>query len=107
MNSITRSMLGAAAVMVAMGLATAQAQTPPGLSPLDRSNPSASGQDGNLRPHPLPPLPTAVDKLPLDKIKLPSGFKVEVWSSGHPGARTMVMGSKGTMFMGTRTLGRV
>ena len=57
---------------------------PPGFSPLDRSNPSASGQDGNLRPHPLPPLATAVDKLPLDKIKLPAGFKVEVWSSGHP-----------------------
>jgi glucose/arabinose dehydrogenase len=104
MNSITRSMLGAAAI-VTMGVATALAQ--PGFSPLDRSNPGGSGQDGNLRPHPLPPLATAVDKLPLDKIKLPSGFKLEVWSSGHPGARTMVMGTKGTMFMGTRTLGRV
>jgi glucose/arabinose dehydrogenase len=105
MNAIKRSMLGAATAMVAMGLASAFAQ--PGFSPLDRSNPSASGQDGNLRPHPLPPLATAVDKLPLDKIKLPPGFKAEVWSSGHPGARTMVMGSKGTMFMGTRVIGRV
>src|SRR5262249_13978170 len=107
MHIITRSMLGAAAAIVAMGLATALAQTPPGFSPLDRSNPGASGQDGNLRPHPLPPLATAVDKLPLDKIKLPAGFKAEVWSSGHPAARTMVMGTKGTMFMGTRTIGRV
>jgi glucose/arabinose dehydrogenase len=105
MNTIKRSMLSAATAMMAMGLASALAQ--PGFSPLDRSNPSASGQDGNLRPHPLPPLATAVDKLPLDKIKLPAGFKAEVWSSGHPAARTMVMGTKGTMFMGTRTIGRV
>jgi glucose/arabinose dehydrogenase len=105
MSTIKRSMLSAATAMMAMGLASALAQ--PGFSPLDRSNPSASGQDGNLRPHPLPPLATAVDKLPLDKIKLPAGFKAEVWSSGHPAARTMVMGTKGTMFMGTRTIGRV
>src|SRR5262245_49374720 len=77
MNTIKRSMLGAAAVMVAMGLATALAQTPPGFSPLDRTKPDASGQDSNLRPHPTPPLATAVDKLPLDKIKLPAGFKAE------------------------------
>jgi glucose/arabinose dehydrogenase len=107
MTTIKQSMLGAAAVMVAMGLATALAQSPPGFSPLDRTNPGASGQDSNLRPHPTPPLATAVDKLPLDKIKLPAGFKAEVWSSGHPAARTMVMGAKGTMFMGTRTIGRV
>ena len=30
-----------------------------------------------------------------------------MWSSGHPGARTMVLGDKGTMFMGTRLIGRV
>jgi glucose/arabinose dehydrogenase len=50
---------------------------------------------------------TPVEKLPLDKIKLPAGFKAEVWSHGHPGGRTMVMGDKGTMFMGTRVIGRV
>src|SRR4029453_8060799 len=37
----------------------------------------------------------------------PAGFKAEIWSSGHPGGRTMVMGDKGTMFMGTRIIGRV
>ncbi|NOT25687.1 MAG: sorbosone dehydrogenase family protein [Acidobacteria bacterium] len=50
---------------------------------------------------------TPVDRIPLDKISLPSGFKVELYSSGHPGGRTMVMGPKGTVFMGTRQLGRV
>ena len=79
----------------------------PGFSPMDKTKPAESKQDGNLKPHPTPPIAPAADKLPLDKIKLPSGFKAEVWSSGHPGARTMVMGDKGTMFMGTRTIGRV
>jgi glucose/arabinose dehydrogenase len=77
------------------------------MSPLDRSNPSQSGQDTNLKPHPTPPTVTPVEKIPLDKIKLPAGFKAEIWSSGHPGGRTMVMGDKGTMFMGTRLIGRV
>ena len=66
-----------------------------------------SKQDTNLKPHATPPTVTPADKLPLDKIKLPAGFKAEVWSSGHPGARTMVEGPKGTIFMGTRQLGRV
>src|SRR5262249_24740827 len=83
------------------------AQAPPGFSPLDKSNPAASGQDTGLRPIPTPPTPTALDKLPIDKLKLPNGFKAEVWSFGHPGGRTMVMGPKGTMFMDTRLIGRV
>ena len=66
-----------------------------------------SKQDTSLRPHPTPPTATALEKIPVDKIKLPAGFKAEVWSHGHPGARTMVMGDKGTMFMGTRLIGRV
>lgn len=86
---------------------SAAAQQPPGFSPLDQTKQGASKQDQNLKPHPTPPTVTAADKLPVDKLKLPAGFKAEVWSSGHPGARTMVMGPKGTIFMGTRQLGRV
>jgi glucose/arabinose dehydrogenase len=97
--------LSAGAVLV-VGLTTAFAQSP-GFSPIDRSDPASSKQDTNLKPHATPPTVTAVDKLPVDKIKLPAGFKAEVYSSGHPGARTMVVGPKGTLFMGTRQLGRV
>src|SRR5262249_59085592 len=42
------------------GLLTAGAaiaQAPPGFSPLDKSNPAASGQDTGLRPIPTPPTP--------------------------------------------------
>jgi glucose/arabinose dehydrogenase len=94
---------GAIAALLACP-ATAQ---PPGFSPIDKSNPAASKQDTNLKPHATPPTPAAVDKLPLDKLKLPQGFKAEVWSNGHPGGRTMVMGPKGTVFMGSRIIGRV
>ena len=79
----------------------------PGFSPIDQTKVELSKQDFNLKGHPVPPIATPVDKLPVDKIKLPAGFKAEVWSSGHAGARTMVMGDKGTMFMGTRIIGRV
>ena len=82
-------------------------QAPPGFSPLDQSNPRASQQDVNLRPHATPPTVTAPDQVPVDKLKLPAGFKAEVFSHGHPGARTMVRGPNGTIFMGTRQLGRV
>ena len=106
--SCQRSLLaaGALALLAATALPVA-AQSPPGFSPMDKSNPAASQQDTNLKPHPTPPTVTPADKLPLDKIKLPPGFKAEVWSSGHPGGRSMVMGPKGTMFMGTRVIGRV
>ena len=83
------------------------ARAPPGFSPLDQTKVKESKQDNTLKPHATPPTVTPADKLPLDKIKLPAGFKAEVWSSGHPGARTMVEGPKGTIFMGTRQLGRV
>jgi glucose/arabinose dehydrogenase len=105
-NSVARALL-AGTVMGAFAVVTAMAQTPPGFSPLDRGKPGSQKQDTNLRPHPTPPTPAAADKLPVDKIKLPPGFKAEVWSSGHPGARTMVQGPKGTIFMGSRVIGRV
>jgi glucose/arabinose dehydrogenase len=105
-RSIRRSLL-LAGTFAGLFALSAAAQTPPGFSPLDKSNPATSKQDANLKPHPTPPIAAAVDKLPIDKIKLPAGFKAEVWSSGHPGARTMVLGDKGTMFMGTRLIGRV
>jgi glucose/arabinose dehydrogenase len=106
-RSYRRGLLLAGALGFMMAAGPAAGQAPPGFSPMDKSKPAASKQDQNLKPHPVPPIVTPVEKLPVDKIKLPAGFKAEVWSSGHPGGRTMVMGTKGTMFMGTRIIGRV
>ena len=105
---LQRHALRAAAALAVLTLVAGPAAAQfPGFSPNDKTKVDKSGQDANLKGHPVPPLATPVDKLPLDKIKLPSGFKAEVWSSGHPGSRTMVLGDKGTMFVGTRTVGRV
>ena len=97
---------GALALLIAAAV-PASAQTPPGMSQIDRSDPAQSKQDAGLKPHATPSTATPIDKIPVDKIKLPEGFKAEIWSSGHPGGRTMVRGDKGTIFMGSRIIGRV
>jgi glucose/arabinose dehydrogenase len=44
---------------------------------------------------------------PLDKIKLPPGFKIELYTAAVPGARSLALGPKGVLFVGTRTEGKV
>jgi glucose/arabinose dehydrogenase len=48
-----------------------------------------------------------VAEIPVDKIKVPKGFKVEIWAHGMPGVRMMARGSQGTIWAGTRAIGRV
>ena len=43
----------------------------------------------------------------LKEIKLPAGFSIEVFTANLPGARSMALGSKGTLFVGTRRDGKV
>ncbi len=107
--SLTRAALATALGFAAMALATpADAQRPPTQkNPLDKSDLGRSKQDPNLKGIPVPPMVTAVDKLPLNQIKLPRGFSAEVWAHSMPGARTMIQGPKGTYFIGTRSIGRV
>lgn len=45
---------------------------------------------------------TAPEKLPVEKIKLPPGFQIEVFADKLPGSRFMTRGDKGTIFVGTR-----
>ena len=41
-------------------------------------------------------------ELPIDKIKLPSGFSIEIFSDNVPNARSMIISDEGTIFVGTR-----
>jgi glucose/arabinose dehydrogenase len=50
---------------------------------------------------------TAAGEIPIDKLKLPPGFKIEVWATGMPGARAMARGDDGKIYIGTRAIGRV
>lgn len=47
------------------------------------------------------------ESLPLDTIKLPPGFKIELYATGVKNARSMVRSSSGTLFVGTRRAGNV
>src|SRR5579859_1929893 len=51
---------------------------------------------------------TAQGNLPLNTIKLPTGFKITVYASGLPDARSMTLGDDGTtLFVGSRQAGKV
>jgi len=52
-----------------------------------------------MAPVPAFPIPTAADKLPVAKLKLPPGFKAEVWASDVLDARGLRQGDKGTVFV--------
>ena len=67
----------------------------------------ASMVDSKLAPHASPLTVTPLDKIAVDRLKLPASFKVEVWAHGMPGARMMRLGDKGTLFIGTRAAGKI
>src|SRR5437016_6742150 len=54
--------------------------------------------------HPFAPHMTgrSAKELPVDKLKVPAGFKVEVWAEGIPEARSLALGDKGTVFVSNR-----
>ncbi len=45
--------------------------------------------------------------LPLDSVRLPPGFHISLFAAAVPGARSLALGARGTVFVGTQTEGRV
>jgi len=60
-----------------------------------------------LAPHAPKLTVTPLAEVPVGAIRVPAGFKVEVYAHGMPGARMMAEGPKGTVFVGSRAIGRV
>jgi glucose/arabinose dehydrogenase len=91
-----------------------QAQQPPrptsgpGANPLDKSEEllAKTKQDKGLKPHATPLTVTPLEKIPVGKLNVPAGW-VEVWAHGMPGVRMLTRGDKGTIFGGTRAIGKV
>jgi glucose/arabinose dehydrogenase len=54
-----------------------------------------------------PPFPAPPEKLPTAELKVPKGFKVEVYASGIANARSLRLGDKGTVFVSNRQLDKV
>lgn len=90
----------AAPPAAAPAAAPAKPAVPPG-SPLfgrPEGNPNAA----KLAPVAPPPIPATPDKLPTAKLKLPPGFNIEVYASGIANTRSLRVGDKGTVFVGSR-----
>jgi glucose/arabinose dehydrogenase len=91
-------------VVGALAGASAQAQAPaaPAAPPSWQQGRSAEQASSTL--HPFAPHLTgrASKDLPVDKLKVPAGFKVEVWAEGIPEARSLALGDKGTVFVSNR-----
>ena len=99
-------------VIAACITSSAAAQTPqpaPSAAPASPPPPWQQGrspdqQDSPL--HPFAPILTGkpATQLPLDRLKVPPGFKVEVYADGVPEARSLALGDKGTVFVSNRLL---
>lgn len=50
---------------------------------------------------------TVSHAIPLDKIILPSGFNIDIYAEGIDNPRQMAIGTKGTLFVGSRKAGKV
>jgi glucose/arabinose dehydrogenase len=92
--------------VVASWLIPVQAQQPAAPPPWKQGQP-AELASSPLAPVPQPPSPKAPGEILVDKIKVPTGFKVELWAHGINNARVMTWGSKGTLFVSSRVAGNV
>ena len=45
--------------------------------------------------------------IPLERVKLPPGFKINIYAIGIPNARSMALSPQGTLFVGTRKAGKI
>src|SRR2546428_331703 len=118
-----------AALLVVLPAVVQQAGGQPAQPAPTEENPEASNPTPPLHPRPPPgpgrpdfpkaevnplrpslappPIPTSEDKLPIPQLKLPKGFKIEVFASGIANARTLRLGDKGTVFVSNRLLDKV
>jgi glucose/arabinose dehydrogenase len=105
------ALLGAASPAAAQQPAPAPAPAAPDASQRMQPPPTpgmpTTDAATKLKGVPQPPFPAAPDKLPLAQLKLPKGFKIEVFASGIPDARSLRIGDKGTVFVSNRNRDKV
>lgn len=77
-------------IFIALLIAACNSNTSRRTGNTDTSNPTTDVSNSNL---------------PLDKIKLPPGFRIDVYAGNLPNARSMDLSTTGTLFVGTRDKG--
>jgi glucose/arabinose dehydrogenase len=96
--------LSVAAAFAAPALAQDKPKPPPAWH---QGKPPAQA-DSKLAPHAGKMTETPASEIPVNKLKAPAGFKVELWASGLPGGRAMALSDDGKkVYVGTRVIGRV
>ena len=99
---------GASAPAASPAPAAMPAAAPPALPPgsplIGRPDNAAAIKLARVAP---PPLAAAADKLPTAKLKVAAGFNIEVYASGMANARSLALGDKGTVFVGSRLVDKV
>ncbi len=83
------------------------AQAAPAPQPAWKQGMPANMADSKLAPLAGKMTVTPAAEIPVQNIKLPPGFKAEIWATGMPGARAMAMADDGKIYIGTRAIGRV
>ena len=94
--------------IVAAFAVPAQSQDKPAPPPAWKQGMPENMTDSKLAPHAGKLTATPPGEIPIDKLKVPEGFKVELWATGLPGGRAMALSDDGKkVWVGTRALGRV
>src|SRR5688572_7768082 len=103
-----RSLVALAVTAAFTASFAAYGQDKPKPPPAWHQGKNAKQAESKLAPHPGKMTETAAGDIPLDKLKLPRGFKAEVWATGMPGGRAMAGSEDGKkLYVGTRVIGRV
>lgn len=104
----TKAFALTSAAVLAFTVQSAFSQDKPKPPPAWHQGKPPAMAESKLAPVPGKMTETPAAEIPLDKLKLPKGFKAEVWASGLVGARAMTMNDDQTkMWVGTRGIGRV
>jgi glucose/arabinose dehydrogenase len=93
--------------VAALATFASPAQDKPAPPPIWQQGRPPEMADSKLAPYPPKMTVTPPEEIPIDKVKVPEGFKVELWAHGLPGGRAMARGDKGKLYVGTRAIGRV
>jgi glucose/arabinose dehydrogenase len=93
-------LIGIVAVLtVGASLANAQQQPKQEDVPFWAIGRPSTGPGAAMAPVPAFPIPTPADKLPIAKMKVPPGFKVEIYAANVFDARGLRQGDRGTVFV--------
>jgi glucose/arabinose dehydrogenase len=69
--------------------------------------PAGNEAAGKLKPFPPPTQAAAPEALPLNSLKLPAGFRIELYASGIADARSLRVGARDTVFVASPSAGKV